>query len=55
VLSSSGFREEGVEGIISTTNGLIGGHLSVRLNTVLKAEEFPAGVTDLDTSLSNVN
>jgi hypothetical protein len=29
--------------------------LTVGLDTVLEAEEFPAGVTDLDTSLSDVD
>ena len=55
VLASSSLGEEGVEGIITTTDGLIGGHLTVRLDTVLEAEEFPACVTDLDTGLTNVN
>ena len=55
VLSSSGFGEEGVEGIITTTDSFVGGHLSVRLNSVFEAEQFPASVTNLDTSLTNVN
>jgi hypothetical protein len=55
VFASTSFREEGVEGIITTSDGLIRGHLSVRLDTVLKAEEFPAGVTDLDTTLADVD
>ena len=55
VFSSSGFGEEGVEGIITTTNGFVRGHLTIGLDTVFKAEEFPAGVTDLDTSLSDVD
>jgi hypothetical protein len=55
VLSSSSLREEGVESIISSTDGLIGGHLTVRLDTVLEAEELPAGVTNLDTGLSDMD
>ena len=55
VLASTSLGEEGVESIIATTDGLIGGHLTVRLNTVLEAEEFPAGVTNLDTGLSDVD
>ena len=55
VLASSSLGEEGVEGIITTSNGLVGGHLTVRLDTVLKAEELPTGVTDLDTSLTDVD
>ena len=52
VLSCSGLREEGVEGIITSSDGLVRGHLSVRLDSVLKAVELPTGVTDLDTGLS---
>ena len=55
MLSSTGLGEEGIEGIVSATNGFIGWHLSIWLNTVLKAEELPAGVTDLDTSLTDVD
>jgi len=55
VLASTSLGEEGVESVVATTDGLIGGHLTVRLNTVLEAEELPAGVTDLDTSLTDVN
>jgi hypothetical protein len=35
VLSGTSLREEGVESIITTTDGLVAWHLSVRLNTVL--------------------
>jgi len=55
VLSGTSLGEEGVEGVVTTTDGLIGGHLTVGLDSVLEAEEFPAGVTDLDTGLSNVD
>jgi hypothetical protein len=55
MLTSTSFGEEGVEGIITTTDGLVRGHLTIRLDTVFKAEEFPAGVTDLDTTLTDVN
>jgi len=55
VLSGSSFTEESVEGIISSSDGLVRGHLSVRLDSVFQAEEFPAGVTHLDTALSDVN
>ena len=55
VLSSSGLGEEGVESIITSTNGFVGWHLTIWLDSVLKAEELPAGVTDLDTSLSDVD
>jgi hypothetical protein len=55
VLASASLGEEGVEGIVASTNGLVGGHLAVRLNTVLKAVEFPAGITSLDASLADVD
>ena len=37
MLSSTSLREEGVEGIISSSDGLVRGHLTIRLDTVLKA------------------
>merc|ERR1711990_1004275 len=55
VLASTSLGEEGVESVITTSDGLVRWHLTVWLNTVLEAEEFPAGVTDLDTGLSDVN
>ena len=55
VLAGAGLREEGVEGVVATSDGLVRGHLSVRLDAVLEAEELPAGVTDLDTSLTDVD
>jgi hypothetical protein len=55
MLASASLREEGIEGIIATSNGLIRGHLTIRLDSVLKAVEFPAGITSLDTGLTNMN
>jgi len=55
MLAGTSLREKGVESIITTTDGLVRGHLSIRLDTMLKAEEFPAGVTNLDTTLADVN
>jgi len=55
VLTSTSLGEEGVEGVVTTTDSLIGGHLTVRLNSVLEAEKFPACVTDLDTGLTDVD
>jgi len=55
VFTSTSLGEEGVEGIVTTTDGFIGWHLTIWLNTVLKAEELPAGVTDLDTGLTDVD
>jgi len=55
VLSGTSLREEGVESIITTSDGLVRWHLTIRLDTVFQTEEFPAGVTDLDTTLTDVN
>jgi hypothetical protein len=55
VLASAGFAEEGVERVITSTNGLVRWHLTIGLDTVLQAVEFPAGVTNLATSLADVD
>jgi hypothetical protein len=55
VLASASLAEEGVEGIITSANGFVRRHLTIRLNAVLQAEQLPAGVTDLATGLTNVN
>jgi hypothetical protein len=54
VLAGTSFGEERVEGVITTTNGLIGWHLTIRLDTVFQTEQLPAGITDLDTGLTDV-
>ena len=45
VLASPSFGEEGVEGVVSAADGLVGRHLTVRLDTVLEAVKLPASVT----------
>jgi hypothetical protein len=55
VLSSSSLGEEGVKGIITISYCLIRGHLTIGLNSVLKAIKLPAGVTNLGSSLTNVD
>ena len=55
VLTGTSLGEECVLGFVIATNGFVGWHLTIWLNTVLKAEELPAGVTDLDTSLTDVD
>ena len=48
-------REEGVEGVISTTDSLIRGHLPIRLDSMFEAVELPAGVAHLATRLAHVH
>jgi hypothetical protein len=55
VLTSTSLGEEGVEGIITTTDGFVGWHLTIWLDSVLEAEELPTGVTYLDTGLTDVD
>jgi len=55
VLASTSFGEKGVEGIITATDGLVRGHLSVWLNTVLEAEKLPGSITNLATGLTKMN
>ena len=53
MLSASGLREESGKGVVP--EGLVGRHMTVRLDSMLKAVELPAGVTNLATSLANMN
>jgi len=55
VLSGTSLREKGVESIVTATDSLVRRHLTIRLDTVLQAVKLPASVTDLDTTLTNVN
>ena len=55
MLASSSLAEEGVEGVVTTTDGLVRGHLAIRLNTMLQAVELPAGIADLDSGLTDVD
>merc|ERR1712054_553907 len=52
VLASAGLGEEGVEGVITATDGLVGRHLAIWLDAVLEAVQLPAAVTDLATTLA---
>jgi len=55
VLAGTRLGEEGVERVVTSTDSLVRGHLTIRLDTVFQAVEFPAGVTNLDTGLTNVD
>lgn len=55
VLSCASLAEEGVEGVISSADSFVAGHLAIGLDAVLEAVEFPAAVTGLDTGLAHVN
>ena len=55
MLARSSLTEEGVEGVITIADGLVTRHLAIRLDAMLQAVQLPAGVTDLDTSLTNMD
>jgi len=55
MLASTSLAEEGVEAVVSATNGLVTGHLSIRLDAMLKAIQLPATVANLCASLANVD
>jgi len=55
VFARASFREESVERVITTTNRFVRGHLTIGLYTMFKAVEFPASVTNLNTSLTNMD
>jgi hypothetical protein len=55
VLASTSLREEGVERVVLNADGLVRRHGAVRLDAMLQTEELPAGVTDLDAGLTDVD
>jgi hypothetical protein len=54
MLAGTGLAEKGVEGIIATPDCFVTGHLTIRLDAMLKAEELPACIANLDTALTKV-
>lgn len=54
MFSSSSLTEEGIEGVITTPHSLVCRHLTIRLDAMLQAVQFPTGITDLDSGLANV-
>ena len=55
MLPGACLAEEGVEGVVSSTDGFVGGHLPVWLYAMLQAVELPTGIANLHSSLSNVD
>ena len=53
VLASASLGEEGLEGVIA--EGLVRGHVTVGLDSMLKAVELPTGVANLATGLADVD
>jgi hypothetical protein len=55
VLAGAGLAEEGVEGVVTTANGLVGRHLTIGLDPVFQAVQLPACIADLDTGLAHMD
>ena len=55
MLASASLAEEGVERVVTASDGRVTGHLAIRLDSVFQAVQLPAGVTDLDAGLTNMN
>lgn len=55
VFPGASLTEERIEGIISTTDSFITGHLAIWLNTVFKAIQLPAGIAHLNTGLASMD
>merc|ERR1719334_2084974 len=55
IVSSSSLGEEGVEGVISSSKGLVRGHGTIGGDTVLQTVQLPTAVAHLATSLSHMD
>jgi hypothetical protein len=55
VFSRSCLTEEGIKRVIATTDCLVARHLAIGLNPVFKTVQLPTGISNLNTSLTNVD
>ncbi len=55
MLASSCLTEESVERVIATADGLVTGHLTIWLYSVLQTVQFPACISNLDSGLTNMD
>lgn len=55
MFSSASFTEECVERIVTASNGLVAGHLTIGLNSMLQTVQFPTGITNLHSGLADMN
>ena len=53
MLSASGLGEEGLEGVVPKC--LVRGHTTIRLDSMLQAVELPTGVSNLNSSLADMD
>ncbi len=55
MFASSSLTEESVERVITTSDGLVTWHLSIRLDTMFQAVELPASIAHLYTGLAHMD
>jgi len=55
MFTGTGFTEESVERIVTSTDRLVTWHLAIWLNAMLKAEKLPARIPNLHTCLADVD
>merc|ERR1712038_1388768 len=55
MLACTSLGEKGVEGVITSSNSLVTGHLTIRLNAMFQAVQFPTGIANLATCLTDMN
>ena len=55
MLSCSSLREEGVERVVASSDGLVRGHLTIGLDSMLQAVELPAGIAHLAPGLADMD
>ena len=55
MFASSRLTEECIEGVVTSSNGLVTRHLTIRLDTMFKAVQLPACIAHLHTGLANMD
>ena len=55
MLAGARLGEERVERVIASADRLVRRHLPIGLDAVLETEQLPAGISDLNTGLADVN
>ena len=55
MFASSRLTKECIEGVVTSSNGLITWHLTIRLDSMFKAVQLPACIAHLHTGLANMD
>lgn len=55
MFAGSSLTEKGVVAVISAPDSLVRWHLTIRLNAMLETVQLPTGITNLGTSLADVD